>query len=433
MLRHTVTKITAVFLSVLLVACGGGSGSSSPAANTNPTPGGVANSTGASPAGSNTANGSGTPVPSPASSDTASTGSTPTGTGGSSTGSGSPTGSSSSTDTGGSSTNTGTAADSPAGTSTTTTAAFVYDETARFSDPTGIAADGAGNLYVLDHYGTVRKIAANGSVSTVASDFGAGIITAGGVAVDRAGTLYVVMSTGAIYKITPDGTRSVLATVPGATQPALDAQGNLFVLVAGPNLTKLIQRITPAGSVSTVYSGAQNVHYQGLAVDSAGNVYTVASANENSGHGRVVKIAPDGTAIDFTPFDPYIYPGDGGLIANITFDSANNLYIAYHRIHVPSPGGCTQTCTLGFFESGMSIDKISPTGATTRVRTGPPGSTGTLAEYLYDRDYSMSFVTAGIDGNLYVTYRRNNTVYRISQSGEPTLIAGKPGEAGTSD
>jgi hypothetical protein len=411
MLRHTGTKIIVVILSVLLVACGGGSGDSSPAANSSSNPGNVANSTGAGTTGS----GAGTPATSSTSNDAAGTGST--------------------------STSTGNPAASASGDSNATTASFVYDETARFTDPTGITADGAGNLYVLDHYGTVRKIAANGSVSTVASDFGAGIITAGGVAVDRAGILYVVMSTGTIFKITPDGTRSVLATVTGATQPALDARGNLFVLVAGPNLTTFIQRITPAGSVSTVYSGAQYVIYQGLAVDSAGNVYTVARANSTEGHGRVVKIAPDGTAIYFAAFDFYIRPEDEepynvrSTIANITFDSADNLYIAHHREHSPSPGcGEPDRCSLGFFESGMSIDKISPAGVTTRVRTGPPGSTGALvAEYLYDAGYSMSFVTAGIDGNLYVTYRRNNTVYRIPQSGEPTLIAGKPGEAGTSD
>jgi hypothetical protein len=395
------------------VACGGGGGDGSPTADTSPNPGNTANSTGASATGSGAASGAGTPSTSSTSNDAADTGSISTGTG-------------------------NTAASSPSD-SNATTASFVYDETARFTDPVGITADAAGNLYVLDQHAVVRKIAVNGSVSTLTGGFG--VITPGGLAVDDAGTVYLASSSGAIFKIAADGTHSVLATVSGATQPALDAQGNLFVLASGPNFTKLVERITPGGTVSTLYSGAENVTYQGLAVDSAGNVYTVARANENAGHGRVVKIAPDGTAIDFVAFDFYIRPEDEqpynvtSTIANITFDSADNLYIAHHREHSLSPGcGELDRCSLGFFESGMSIDKISPSGVTTRVRTGPPGSTGALAaEYLYDRDYSMSFVTTGIDGNLYVTYRRNNTVYRISQSGEPTLIAGKPGEAGTSD
>jgi hypothetical protein len=408
MLRYTGKKIIVAILSVLLAACGGGGGDGSPTADTNPNPGSTTNSTGAGTTGS----GTGTPSTSSTSNDATDTGSTSTGT--------------------------GNTAASPPSDSNATTASFVYDETARFTDPVGITSDAAGNLYVLDRHAVVRKIAVNGSVSTLTGGFG--VITPGGLAVDDAGTVYLATSSGAIFKVAADGTHSVLATVSGATQPALDAQGNLFVLASGPNLTKLIERITPAGTVSTLYSGAENVTYQGLAVDSAGNVYTVARANENAGHGRVVKIAPDGTAIDFAAFDFYIRPEDEqpynvtSTIANITFDSADDLYIAHYRQHSPSPGcGEPERCSLGFFESGMSIDKISPAGVTTRVRTGPPGSTGTLAEYLYDSDYSMSFVTAGIDGNLYVTYRKNNTVYRISQSGEPTLIAGKPGEAGTSD
>src|SRR6185503_4103011 len=87
----------------------------------------------------------------------------------------------------------------------------------RFDGPIGVAADDRGNIFVADSYNDrVRKIAADGMVSTVAGTGFPGLIngpgpaaqfdTPCGVAVDRQGNLFVA-DTGndAIRKIAPSG------------------------------------------------------------------------------------------------------------------------------------------------------------------------------------------------------------------------------------
>jgi sugar lactone lactonase YvrE len=87
---------------------------------------------------------------------------------------------------------------------------------ARFSYPSGIAVGLAGELYVCDTANDLlRKIDADGQVSTVLGDGGAGTIklrTPTGVAVDGSGTVYVC-DTGSsrIFCLYPDGSSHLFA------------------------------------------------------------------------------------------------------------------------------------------------------------------------------------------------------------------------------
>jgi hypothetical protein len=151
---------------------------------------------------------------------------------------------------------------------------------------TRFAFDGSGNLYALDG-SKVRKIAADGSWSTLAGDgcgmgdapacaafpvagkgSGARIGQGAAIAAGTEGTLYVA-SAGSILKVTSAGDVTILA---GATsersdarmidgagadayfhQPlslSLDTAGNIYALDYDT-----IRRITPAGAVSTVATG----------------------------------------------------------------------------------------------------------------------------------------------------------------------------------
>lgn len=100
-------------------------------------------------------------------------------------------------------------------------------DAARFASPHGIAADGAGNVYVSDADShTIRKITPEGRVTTLAGSPGvqgkadgpgaqATFFAVRGIATDRAGNVYVADSGNlSIRKITPDGRVSTLAYLP---------------------------------------------------------------------------------------------------------------------------------------------------------------------------------------------------------------------------
>ncbi len=73
---------------------------------------------------------------------------------------------------------------------------------ARFWNPSGVAVDGSGNVYVADYSNTIRKITSAGAVSTLAGTAGqlgstdgtsaaARFISPAGVVVDGSGKIYV--------------------------------------------------------------------------------------------------------------------------------------------------------------------------------------------------------------------------------------------------
>jgi sugar lactone lactonase YvrE len=129
--------------------------------------------------------------------------------------------------------------------------------TASFSEPTGIAIDSGGNLYVSDTgNNTIRKVTSAGVVTTLAG-------TAG-----DAGSA--------------DGTGAA-ARFNGPRGLAVDGNGNIYVADAG---NSLVRKITSAGVVTTLAGLADNFAVEfgtgssaifdvpaGIAVDSNGNLY----------------------------------------------------------------------------------------------------------------------------------------------------------------
>jgi len=185
---------------------------------------------------------------------------------------------------------------------------------ASFSFPQGVAVDAAGNIYVAD-YGNnqVRKISSAGVVTTLAGKDSAGaangIDTAAtfnqptGVAVDAAGNVYVAdEGNNLIRKISPAGMVSTFAgsgaagavngtgtsaSFNGPTGVAVDAAGNVYVADYGNNI---VREINPAGVVSTLGTGTATDSKlfkgpYGVAVDAAGNVYVA-----DYGYNTILKI-----------------------------------------------------------------------------------------------------------------------------------------------
>jgi hypothetical protein len=161
---------------------------------------------------------------------------------------------------------------------------------AQFTMPEGLAVDGSGNIYVADvQAGTIRKISAQGVVTTLAGSAGMPGSTDGmgsaaqfnrpwGVAVDPAGNLYVADSgNNVIRKITSGGLVTTVAGLAGFAGDvdgagtnarlngpvgvAIDSSGNLFV----SETSNTLRMVTPAGVVSTIAGAA------GVAGSSNGN------------------------------------------------------------------------------------------------------------------------------------------------------------------
>jgi len=217
---------------------------------------------------------------------------------------------------------------------------------AKFQYPTGVAVDGSGTVYVADQANhRIRKITSLGVVSTLAGDgtggFAGGTGTAAkfwnpsGVAVDVAGTVYVAdYSNNRIRKITSLGVVSTLAGSSGAgayldgtgtaakfdgpTGVAVDGSGNVYV---ADRVNSRIRKIT-VGSIQ-------------LTGDTTGKVGTHnVVLNANDGNGGSTNQSFTITVNDITP--PSIVttiPAD-----NATGVSASNLQIDFNENMQKSTG-----------------------------------------------------------------------------------------------
>ena len=206
--------------------------------------------------------------------------------------------------------------------------------TATFSAPMGISHDGTGVLYVADAMNdTIRKIAANGTVSTFAGSAGITGFADGtgtsarfnfpsGIAVDGNGNIFVADTTNnLIRKITSGGAVTSLAGVQGVGgfddgtgssalfhQPeglAVDVAGNLYL---ADTANSTIRKITPAGVTTTIaglptISGLEDGpgttalfnHPQALCVDANGNIFVA-----DTGNATIRKIDPAGNVTTLT-------------------------------------------------------------------------------------------------------------------------------------
>jgi len=119
------------------------------------------------------------------------------------------------------------------------------------SNPTGLAFDSTGNLYIaMNGSGIVRKITPFGVQTTFAS----GLSDPYGLAFDSSGNLYVSnLNGGNINRITPGGVVTDLGLAfSNPAGLAFDATGNLYVAESG---NAKISKVTPLLIVTTFCSG----------------------------------------------------------------------------------------------------------------------------------------------------------------------------------
>jgi prepilin-type processing-associated H-X9-DG protein len=202
---------------------------------------------------------------------------------------------------------------------------------ASFNYPTGVALDGAGNVYVADsNNNRIRKVSPSGVVSTLAGSgnyaFADGSGTSAsfrnpqGVALDGAGNVFVAdFSNNRIRKVSPSGVVSTLAGSASGNWGFADGSGT---------------------SASFNYP-------TGVALDGAGNVYVADFSNN-----RIRKVSPSGVVSTLTGSGNYAFADGSGTSASFNYpfgvalDGAGNVYVAdqyTHRIRKISPLGVVST------------------------------------------------------------------------------------------
>ena len=141
------------------------------------------------------------------------------------------------------------------------------------------------------------------------------------------------------------GGSSTFATAPGGAQPegmAFDSAGNLYVAYAGTNT---IQKFTPGG-VGSLFGTTIVTGPTGLAFDSAGNLYVSMSNN-----GTIEKFGPGGGTST-------VFATGFGTPIGLAIDGANNVYGASYQasgfIYQVGPGGGTPTAIA----SSLNYPKI---------------------------------------------------------------------------
>jgi sugar lactone lactonase YvrE len=218
----------------------------------------------------------------------------------------------------------------------------------------------AQNLFAVDD-GIIDEFTPNGVQSTFAS----GLNNPSGLAFDRAGNLFVAdpgnyTGSGALYKFTPAGVRTTFAS--GLNFPralVFDSQGNLFTTVDDT----AIYKFTPTG-VRTTFATVQSGAY-GLAFDRVGNLFVAGGFSfVNSDHaGTVYKFTPTGVRTTFA--------SNLNSPLALTFDSQGNLFVAdqgygYDILHDAAvykftPSGLRSTVAsendqVSVIPSGLAID-----------------------------------------------------------------------------
>jgi uncharacterized protein (TIGR03437 family) len=317
---------------------------------------------------------------------------------------------------------------------------------ARLNDPSGVAMDTDGNLYIADNSNNRIREVSNGVISTIAgngtADFSgnngpaisAQLSQPQGIAVDSAGNLYVAdyynsviskVMNGMITTVAGNGTGgfsgddgpATSAQLNGPVGIAVDTAGNLYIAENGPRVRKVSNGVitTFAGTGKTGFSGdggpatsAQFENTCNVAVDTVGNVY-IADCDNNwirkVSNGIITTVAGNGTAG---------FSGDSGAAINaqldnpsgLAVDSAGSVYIADSK--------------------NERIRKISNGIINTMVGNGINGFEGndgpaTSAELSYPSGVALDSA-----GNLYIADLDNSRVRKVSNGVISSIAGGGP-------
>jgi alpha-tubulin suppressor-like RCC1 family protein/sugar lactone lactonase YvrE len=325
---------------------------------------------------------------------------------------------------------------------------------ANFDYPYDVSVDQSGNLYIVDTYNNrIRKVTFSGQsaiISTVAgngsADYSgddgpatdASLNAPRGFFVDGTGIIYIadtgnnrirrVAANGDITTLAGDGNAAfagdngpaIAASLNGPIGITVDVSGNLFIsdtfncrVRKVDSVTKIISTI--AGNGNTGFNGDNIIATaatvdspRGIVVNSLGTVYFIEDYNH-----RLRSITTDGIIHTVAGSGAAGYGGDGGaatdanlnLPRSIAYDSSGNLFIAdlsNHRIRKISTGNIIST-VAGSGTAGFSGDGLAATAAR------------------LDSPYGIAVDNTG---NIYIADTNNNRIRKVAINGVISTIAG---------
>ncbi len=263
---------------------------------------------------------------------------------------------------------------------------------ATFAFPIGVASDRNGNVYVADQgNSTIRMVAPNGTVTTVAGSPGNSGSTDGnaasarfqnplGLAVDAVGNIYVA-----------DTNNSTIRRISAGVVTTLAGSAGLY------------------GTTDGIGSSARFGYPYGLTVDASGNIYiadnTSYTIRKLDTTGRVTTVAGSAGAkalLDGAGTAARFYSPRA-----MALDSAGNLYIAdYNAIRKMTPAGVVTTLA----------------GSLTAGSADGAGTSATFS--------GICGIALDAAGNLYVTDGANATIRKVTTTGIVTTLAGSAGLPG---
>ena len=320
---------------------------------------------------------------------------------------------------------------------------------ARLNFPAAVVVDVAGNLYIVDSGNhRIRRVDSTGMITTIAGNGELGFSGDGGpavaahllyptgIAVDGAGNLYIADTDNhRIRRVDRSGTITTIAGTgeqgySGDNGPAVEAQlayphgmtvdgaGNLYV---ADNWNSRIRRIDATGVIITIagiggsgFSGdggpavaAQLNLPQGVAVDGTGNLYIADTDNH-----RIRQVVPSGTITTIAGTGGSGFSGDGGPAAvaqlnspsGVAVDGAGNLYIADRENH--------------------RIRRIDSSGTIATVAGTGMGFSGDGGPAIAAQLNAPAGVAVDGAGNLYIADYYNRRIRRVDASGIIATIAG---------
>ena len=321
---------------------------------------------------------------------------------------------------------------------------------ARFFNPSGVAVDAQGNVYVADTGNdTIRKFTPSGVTSTIAGFPGTSGSADGtnsqarfnapqGIAIDINTNIYVA-DTGnhAIRKLAPAGTNWVASTLAGlagspGTNDGMGAvarfslpqgiavNGSGIVYVADTH-NYTVRMITPGGVVSTIAGSAGNegdvdgagtnarfANLEGIAVDALTNLYVA-----DFGNNAVRKITRTGVVSTIIHMSA----------SAIALDALNHIWVSDTGSETIHEFALNNT---NWLSTGFIAGNASNTNASGQILGGYADGTGTNALFNAPRGIAVDGA-----GNVYVADSENDDIRLLTSAGSVSTIAGAVNSAGS--